>query len=77
MLRMITVVGLVWCFLLGLASVSEAQVGGGQITGVVTDSRGASVPGAAITATLIARSAGRTVISSSSGVYTVAGLSPG
>ena len=77
MLRMITVLGPVWCFLLGLASVSEAQVGGGQITGLVTDSRGEPVPGSAITATLTARSAGRTVISSSSGVYTVAGLSPG
>jgi hypothetical protein len=73
----ITVPGVVWCFLLALPSVSEAQVGGGQITGIVTDSREAPVPGATVTATLTTRATGRSVVSSSSGVYTVAGLQPG
>ena len=76
MLR-VTVLGAVSCFVFVLASVSEAQIGGGQITGSVTDSREAPVPGATVTATLKTRSAGRTVASSSSGVYTVPGLSPG
>lgn len=77
MLRMITVLGAVLCLVCARSSVSEAQVGGGQITGIVTDSREAPVPGATVTATLKTRSAGRTVVSSSSGVYTVPGLSPG
>ena len=68
---------LVSVLVVALPTLSEAQVGGGQITGIVTDSREAPVPGATVTATLSTRSSGRSVVSSSSGVYTVAGLQPG
>src|SRR5688572_1483387 len=74
---MLRVLGLVSSLVFVSPWISDAQVGGGQITGIVTDSREAPVPGATVTATLKTRSAGRTVVSSSSGVYTVPGLSPG
>ena len=57
--------------------VSEGQVGGGQITGIVTDSRQTAVPGVTLTATNTTRPAMRTVVSSSSGAFTVPGLPPG
>ena len=59
------------------AEPARAQVGAGQITGTVTDAAGAAVPGATITATHTATRAGRSVISTSAGVYTVAGVVPG
>ena len=75
--RMFNVLALVSVLAFALPTLSEAQVGGGQITGIVTDGREAPVPGATVTATLTSRSNGRSVVSSSSGVYTVAGLQPG
>src|SRR5262245_13934326 len=75
--RIFKVLALVSGLVIALPTLSKAQVGGGQITGIVTDSREAPVPGATVTATLTTRSGGRSVVSSSSGVYTVAGLQPG
>src|SRR5215208_4155203 len=74
---MLKVLGFVSCLVFALPRLSEAQVGAGQITGIVTDSREAPVPGATVTATLKTRSGSRTVVSTSSGVYTVPGLPPG
>ena len=75
MLRAPTVFAVLVC--LALPRVSEAQVGSGQITGIVTDDREAPVRGATVTATPVARAAGRTVVTSASGVYTVSSLTPG
>jgi hypothetical protein len=77
MLRILTVLTIVSSFVIAFPTLSEAQIGGGQITGIVTDSREATVPGATVTVTLTTRATGRSVVSSSSGVYTVAGLQPG
>jgi hypothetical protein len=74
---MFKVLAVVLGLVIALPTLSEAQVGGGQITGIVTDRREAPVPGATVTATLTMRATGRSVVSSSSGGYTVAGLQPG
>jgi hypothetical protein len=63
--------------LLLLPATAHAQVGGGQITGIVADSAGAAVPGVTVTAVQIATGVTRSVICSASGVYTIAGLVPG
>ena len=70
-------VSVVVCVCLLFAASAHAQVGGGQITGIITDSAGAAVPGATILATTAATGATRQTVSSSAGVYTVAGLAPG
>jgi hypothetical protein len=72
--------GVVWALvsvLLAVGATGWAQVGGGQITGVVTDAAGAAVPGAAVRAVDIARATSRQTVTSAGGVYTVAGLVPG
>src|SRR5262245_7268135 len=56
---------------------AAAQVGAGQVTGIVTDANNAPVPGATITATRTATGTTRAVVSSSSGVYTLPALTPG
>jgi hypothetical protein len=56
---------------------ASAQVGGGQISGIVTDPGGAAVPGATVTATNVETGAARVTLSSSAGLYAVAGLRPG
>ena len=60
-----------------LPSVAHAQVGGGQITGIVSDGAGAAVPGVLVTAIQLATGVTRSVVSSDAGVYTVPGLVPG
>jgi hypothetical protein len=59
------------------AGTAVAQVGGGQITGIISDSDGAPVPGAAIVAVNEGTRASRRATSSVGGVYTLAGLPPG
>jgi hypothetical protein len=54
-----------------------AQVGGGQLTGLVTDQNGAAVPGATVTATQRETAAARATVSTSAGAYTLSGLRPG
>jgi outer membrane receptor protein involved in Fe transport len=54
----------------------RAQVGAGEITGVVSDQAGAAVPGATVTVTNVATNRQRIVTSSSDGVY-AASLAPG
>jgi len=63
--------------LLAMRGLAAAQVGGGQITGIVTDQAGAAVPGATVTSTNRETGALRTTVSSSSGLYTIPGLRPG
>src|SRR5204862_135599 len=53
------------------------QVGGAQITGVIVDDGGAAVPGATISVIATETGTARTVVSSATGVYTVASLPPG
>ena len=60
-----------------LAGTARAQVGAGQITGMVTDSNGAAVPGATVTAINEATGASRNTVSESAGSYTLSTLAPG
>ena len=62
---------------LALPRAGLAQVGGGQLMGLVTDAAGAAVPGATVTATSTTTNAARHTVSSSAGIYAIAGLSPG
>jgi hypothetical protein len=59
------------------AGVAWSQVGGGQISGIVTDQGGAGVPGATVTATHSRTGAVRRTVSSSAGLYALGGLRPG
>jgi hypothetical protein len=59
-----------------MRGVARGQVGAGQVTGIVTDKAGATVPGATVTATRVDTGIARTTITSSGGVYTIAGLVP-
>jgi hypothetical protein len=63
--------------LLGASGAARAQVGSGQIGGIVTDQDGAAVPGAAVTATHNRTGAVRSSVSSSAGLYALGGLRPG
>src|SRR3954447_15702813 len=67
----------VFCVLVFPASAALAQVGGGQITGIVIDNGGAAVRHATVTAIHLATGMTRSVVSSDAGVYTLAGLVPG
>lgn len=54
-----------------------AQVGAGEITGILSDPNRASVPGATITVTNVDTNQLRIVVSNDEGVYTVPSLAPG
>ena len=54
-----------------------AQIGGGEINGLVTDAQSAAVPGATVTATNTATGVTRTTTSTNSGGCAVSGLPPG
>jgi len=65
---------------LGLALVcgrAPAQIITGEMSGTVTDSSGAVVPGASVTVTSESTGATRTVESGSSGDFVLTALSPG
>jgi hypothetical protein len=60
------------------AAIAQSQgTAAGVITGTITDSSGASVPGATVTATNDASGLVRSVTTNESGRYTIVGLSPG
>jgi outer membrane receptor protein involved in Fe transport len=65
-----------WCVAVS-ASPVPAQVAAGEITGVVNDPGGASVPGATVTVTNLDTNRQRVLVSSGDGVYTAPSLAPG
>jgi len=65
------------CGFVVLASITHAQIGAGQITGMVVDGAGAPVPGATVTATPAGKAVARVAVSTESGVYTLPALAPG
>src|SRR5262245_18541258 len=71
------VVFLAVALLVSASRPARAQIGGGEITGLVTDAQAAAVPGATITATNTATGVTRTTISTDTGGYAVSGLPPG
>jgi Carboxypeptidase regulatory-like domain/TonB dependent receptor-like, beta-barrel len=66
----------VWCACVGARPVG-AQVGSGDITGVLTDQSGAAAAGATVAVTNVATNRQRVVKSTSDGAYTAASLPPG
>jgi len=73
----LAVVVLVACGIIAGASSALAQVGAGEITGIVHDQAGAPVRGVTITATNVATNRRSVVASSREGVYTEPSLPPG
>ena len=69
----------VWVCLamVGVVPPAWAQIGGGEITGLVTDGQAAAAPGATVTATNAATGVARSTITNDTGAYAVAGLPPG
>jgi len=65
------------CLALASRRPLDAQVGSGQVTGIVRDAGGSIVPGATVSATNVDTAAVRHVVSTSAGLYTLAGLVPG
>src|SRR5262244_1198061 len=60
-----------------LAPVVLGQSDRGTITGTVTDSSGAAVPGANVTVTNLATNASSSAVTTSDGVYSIVALQPG
>ena len=65
------------CLVCGAGSAAAQQAASGQITGVVTDTQGAAVPNATVTATNKETGLVRTVTTSEDGVYSVVSLPTG
>ena len=69
------------CLAIALLAVAarpaSAQIGGGEINGLVTDGQAAAVPGATVTATNKATGVARPTVSNFAGVYALPGLPPG
>ena len=59
------------------AAPASAQVGSGEITGIVNDQAGAAVPGVSVTITQVDTNRQRLLITSSDGVYSATSLVPG
>ncbi|MBI3400821.1 MAG: TonB-dependent receptor [Acidobacteria bacterium] len=59
------------------AAEASAQIGSGQVTGVVRDPSGAAVPGASVSVTAVATNLTRVAVSTADGIYAVPGLAPG
>jgi hypothetical protein len=73
-IKRFAILAFVSCF---LALQSQGQTTNGLITGSVTDSTGATVPGAVVTATNPATGVARSATSNDSGTYVVPQLAPG
>jgi hypothetical protein len=63
--------------LMAVPGTAVAQVGGGQITGVVTDASGATTAGATVTVANVATGSTRSTASNVAGAYTLPALPPG
>ena len=59
------------------APAARAQVAAGNLTGLVRDQAGASIPGATVTVTNVATNLRRVAVTTGDGVYTVPSLAPG
>lgn len=75
--RLGTLVAVLVALLAGTAGIADAQSSNGQITGLVTDSTGAAIADAKITATNAATGVTYTNTSNGSGVYFLPQLVPG
>jgi hypothetical protein len=67
---------LAWCVVACAAS-AHAQVAAGELSGVVTDSSGAALPGATVTVTDVDTNRQRVVTTSAGGLYATVNLQPG
>src|SRR5437773_62270 len=56
---------------------ASGQTAGGVLTGVLRDESGALVPGASVTVTEVSTNRSRNAVSTSTGIYTLTGLTPG
>ncbi len=65
------------CTMLLWAVVAFGQTDRGTITGIVSDSTGASVPGATVTVTNIATNSASSAITNTEGIYVIPQLQPG
>src|SRR5215831_12121359 len=65
------------CLCVGWTSSVTAQVGSGEITGLVRDATGAPLPGATVSVTALDTQRERVIVTTTDGVYTAAGLPPG
>jgi outer membrane receptor protein involved in Fe transport len=72
-----TVVAIALALTLAGAAPGFAQVGGGEITGVITDQAGAAVPGVTVTITNVGTNRRHVVVSTATGTYTAPALPPG
>jgi hypothetical protein len=59
------------------ASIGQAQIGTGDITGTVFDKSGSQVPNATVTAANTSTNAQRSATTTDSGEYSIPGLRPG
>lgn len=60
-----------------LSALLTAQIGGGTVSGVVVDPKGAAVPGASVTVTAVSTNGTRSTVSGDSGRFVVTALAPG
>jgi hypothetical protein len=65
------------CGLAFMATTARAQVGAGQVAGLVTAADGARVPGASIVVTHVATAVSRETVSNPQGAYVMPSLPPG
>src|ERR1700739_2193486 len=65
------------CLLIGFASIAFAQAGRGSISGLVTDTSGAIIPGAKVVAQSQATDLKLSTMSTASGLYSFVSLAPG
>ena len=68
---------IVWLCLAHAATAFAQGGGNGTLTGTVTDSSGAAVPGATVSATEVNTGSVRTIVSNEVGLFRMAGLNPG
>ena len=76
-LKVMTVIGAVWCTLLAASPVWAQAVAGSQVSGSVRDSSGGALPGAEVSITKTDTGAVRTVFTSEDGSYVIPNLPVG